>query len=223
MSSVNKFYDMASLAEASYVLFNGLDEFSDTKVLDAIQNPDLKGRITATQAADFVTHWQVISHQENTDSGFSATLFKNKDADEYVYACRGTEPGFEDLISADGGDIVLDGLAMKQIVDMYNDWQRITTPKGQPYTAAYLKKLEAETNYLDYLRFIQDDLGKAQYLETLRARNDIVIDQPNNEIYTIDFKSSTELFEGDDKALGVEALSGGEIVSGEIKGSVLEN
>ena len=131
MSDPRKFYDLAALAEASYVFFNLLNEnYSDDKVKMALRddnNEKFGGRFTATQAADFVTHWQVISHQENTDSGFSATLFKNKDTDEYVYACRGTEPGFEDLISADGGDIVLDGLAMKQIVDMYNDWQKGTS------------------------------------------------------------------------------------------------
>ena len=68
----------------------------------------------------FVEKWSVANHQKNTASGFSATLFKNVD-DSYVYALRGTEQGRDDLVVADGMDIVTDGLAIDQLVDMYND------------------------------------------------------------------------------------------------------
>lgn len=74
---------MAALAEASYVFFDKLKGVFSTeaveKALNENNSSDFGGRFTATQAADFVTHWQVISHQENTDSGFSATLFKSID------------------------------------------------------------------------------------------------------------------------------------------------
>jgi hypothetical protein len=111
MSETSKFYDLASLAEASYVHFDEVIDFSSKAVEGALQNGKLKGTFSATQAADFVTHWQVVSHQKNTDNGFSATLFKNKDTGEYVYATRGTEPGnfIPDILSADYGDIVVDG------------------------------------------------------------------------------------------------------------------
>ncbi len=123
MSDPTKFSDMASLSEASYVLFDELNRnFSDKAVEDALKDSDLEGRFSATQAEEFVKHWQVVDHQGNTLSGFSATLFKNKDTGKFVYACRGTEGVVSlDLWSADAGDIVADGLALKQIVDMYND------------------------------------------------------------------------------------------------------
>lgn len=45
---------------------------------------------------------------------------------------RGTADG-KDLLTTDGGDIVNDGLAHHQIVDMYNFWQQIKAKKGEPY------------------------------------------------------------------------------------------
>ncbi len=48
-------------------------------------------------------------------------------------------------LSADIGDIVADGLAIDQIVDMYNDWQRLKAPKGTTYRAAKFEYLPVET------------------------------------------------------------------------------
>ena len=109
MSDLTKAYDMAALSEASYVLFDKLYDFNDDKALiAALQNKnDFNGGFSATQAELFVATWQVVAHQGNTDSGFSATLFKNKRTGEYVYAARGTEPSypFNDITSADIGDL----------------------------------------------------------------------------------------------------------------------
>jgi hypothetical protein len=58
-------------------------------------------------------------------TGFSATLFKNSQTGAYSFAIRGTEPGYADLLGADFGDIVMDGIAMDQVVDMYNYWQSL--------------------------------------------------------------------------------------------------
>lgn len=138
---------MAALAEACYVLFHKIDFTVSDKVEDALKNSDLHGGFSATQAADFVANWEVKSHQGNTSSGFSATLFKNKKTGEYVYATRGTEPDnpLGDILSADIGDLVTDGLAFKQITDMYNDWSRIRTAKGETYLAAQLDFLATES------------------------------------------------------------------------------
>jgi hypothetical protein len=82
--------------------------FSESAALGAIKDSDFQGRFSATQAEDFVAHWEVVSHQQNTASGFSATLFKNKDSGEYVYAVRGTEgPDYDDLLSAMQGTLLL--------------------------------------------------------------------------------------------------------------------
>ena len=148
MSVTTQYYDLASLAEASYILFDKLPNFSPETVKDALQDRTKEGKFSATQAADFVSTWEVVSHQKNTESGFSATLFKNKETGEFFYANRGTEPGLDDLVITDGGDIVYDGLAIQQIVDMYNDWQRINAAPNTVYKAAKLELLMDKTALL---------------------------------------------------------------------------
>ncbi|MBN2429782.1 MAG: hypothetical protein JXK94_15715 [Deltaproteobacteria bacterium] len=141
MSTTSEFYDMALLAEASYVHFDEIDGFNkDTgdveapsglirtdRIKTALQNDNFEGNLSSTQAEEFVKTWDLVYHGPNTDTGFSTTLFQNKFTGEYVYSLRGTEERDLDLFSADYGDIVTDGLAIKQIVDMYNDWQRINS------------------------------------------------------------------------------------------------
>jgi len=139
--------DMATLAEASYA--NLISSSSDDiKAALISSNPDFLGEkhFSESQASDLVEHWSVVggSHQINMPSGFSATLFKSKVDNgvpsEYVLAIRGTEETVIDLIGADGGDILLDGLAVDQIIDLYNYLQRLTHPGN--YTAAMLTKVD---------------------------------------------------------------------------------
>jgi Ca2+-binding RTX toxin-like protein len=134
--------DMAALAEASYADLN-------ENLSQALTDKDgfLKDKaFSETQAVDFVQNWSVISgsHQPNMPSGFSATLFKGIDqgglSGEYVVAIRGTEEPDVDLAGADGGDIFLDGLAVDQIIDLYNYTQKLTHTGS--YQAAKLTKLD---------------------------------------------------------------------------------
>lgn len=208
MSETSKLYDMASLAEASYVYFNKLNgDFSTNAVKDALQHPQFEGRFTADQAADFVTQWEVISHQPNTGSGFSATLFKNKTSGEYVYAVRGTEGLSWDLLSADVGDIVTDGLALKQVVDMYNDWSRINTPAGQHYQAAYLDLQVLATELLLAERLAIPGGIAGPYERSLREPGNVVIDDPLGLVYAVNFGDSAVVF-NDERAEGAGVLSG---------------
>ncbi|PLK47611.1 hypothetical protein [Uliginosibacterium sp. TH139] len=48
-------------------------------------------KFTATQAAEFSKDWTVLEHMSNTTTGFSGTLFRNKDSGEYVLSMRSTE------------------------------------------------------------------------------------------------------------------------------------
>jgi len=123
MSNSEQYYDLASLAEASYVLFDLFDYTNSDYVELALQNVDFlqmgtdyKGNFSATQAAAFVATWEVVSHQADNESGFSATLFKNKETGNFYYTCRGTA-GLDDLFVMDVADIVTDGLAINQIFD----------------------------------------------------------------------------------------------------------
>ena len=100
------------------MLFDQINYANPTDLANALKNQDFKGSFSATQTADFVKEWSVAAYQENTSSGFSATLFQNANG-SYVYAIRGTKQPIEDLLVTDGMDIATDGLAIDQIVDMY--------------------------------------------------------------------------------------------------------
>jgi len=184
---------MASLAEASYVDISKLGDFLDETVKGALKNPQLDGNFSTSQADEFVQNWEVVYHQGDTgSSGFSGTLFKNKATAEYVYSLRGTE-GDQDLFSADYGDIVTDGLAIKQIVDMYNDWQRINTATNQAYQAAYLDLQQTETDLLFEERESNSNPGVVGFYElSLRERTDIVIDYYSGQVFQLEFENSKE-------------------------------
>ncbi|MDZ4185613.1 MAG: cadherin-like domain-containing protein [Desulfuromonadales bacterium] len=210
MSGASKFNDLATLAEASYVLFDEIN-YSQIDLVEEALKPEAKlnGNFSATQAADFVAEWEVVSHQANTGSGFSATLFKNKMNGEYVYVPRGTEPGnpLADLLLTDLGDIVTDGLAIRQIVAMYNDWQRINTPEGQTYQAAYLDLQVSATALLQTERLAIPGGIAGPYERSLREPGNVVIDDPFGLVYVVNFGKSTVVF-NDERAGGAGVLSG---------------
>ena len=138
--------DYVLLAEASYADFS--DGLSDSQINKAL----MKSTDDNQNVVDYITNnYEVVAHwkdrgnfftsaDKDQSSGFSGTLFhkipKNKEEKEigaeYVLALRGTNDG-KDILVTDAGDIVNDGLAHHQIVDMYNFWQQITAPKGEPY------------------------------------------------------------------------------------------
>lgn len=154
MTATTKLFELAQLAEASYAdLQNSVN--NSTNLIKALIDKKANGdyKFSESQATEFASHWKVIHHQPNTSGflgtalhAFSGTLFERIDDDpisgyqagQLVYATRGTEPLDGDLLT-DVGDISADGLALDQIVDMYNDWKRITAGVGNHYKAANLK------------------------------------------------------------------------------------
>lgn len=116
---------LVSLAEAAYLnLSTGSDLATDL----------IGGEIPDNLANQIAADWEVAAVAgDEFASGFDATLFKSKkDKETYVFAIRGTEalkdPG--DL-PTDLGDLVLDGLPLYQLIDMYNTWQRYTHDQGE--------------------------------------------------------------------------------------------
>lgn len=196
MISADKFFELAQLAEASYADFSDPGLSSKDALID-----DGKG-FSSKQAEDFHADWQLVAggHQPNTASGYSSTLFKSRDAGGgYVLAIRGTEPTtqlFKDLVEADLADIVVDGIAIDQSVDLYNEWQRIIS--SGTYTAAKLVTLTDETAAYALAKAGQfiPGFGMAAdvYLAYLRDRTDIIIDEPGGRVRTIQFESSATLF-----------------------------
>ncbi|QTS88791.1 hypothetical protein JLK41_11785 [Ectopseudomonas khazarica] len=206
------FFDRAQLAEASYTLFEYLGgDFSDEDVADILQEPERGGSFSQTQAEEFINTWRVISHTKNTSNGFSATLFQSKETGKYIYATRGTEPGnaWSDIVETDIADIVLDGLAINQIVDMYNDWQYLNAEAAASYQVAQLSLLLGETAALAAAR-LTTPIGTSDYELALRARSDIIIDMPTGMVYTIEFVESQEYYD-DHRALGSGVLHGQQV------------
>ena len=81
MNSIDKLSEMSLLSEASYA------DFWDEKHKLVFTAPkDVEDQLVSIdfseqQAADFITHWRVVDHLPNQDSGFSATLFQRIDTD----------------------------------------------------------------------------------------------------------------------------------------------
>lgn len=158
---INKLRDNAELAQASYGYFHLVGkEFKDsnkykgrknkeitqTDILDltykdykvkdtgSIFDDELKGDMTPTQVKRFFEKYDLLIHQPNTESGFSATLFgekrkqTNKETKEvsytseygyinYILAFRGTEPSNRGDIGADI-KLTISSIPKKQHLDM---------------------------------------------------------------------------------------------------------
>ena len=135
MTQTTKLYELSQLAEASYAnLHTGM---ASDQLIAQLQNSSFNMAFSQTQATEFAANWQVVSHQPDTASGYSGTLFKYIGNDpnsgftkgELVFSQRGTA-GLDDLVIADIHEITANGLAYSQIIDMYNYWQRLTATSG---------------------------------------------------------------------------------------------
>ena len=198
MSTITLF-DQAQLAEAAYANLAGMTISTSPEVLAlALRTGD--GKFSTTQASDFVAQWQVVRQYTagggllGDGSGFSGTVFKNIASNEYTFSLRGTEPGYADLLGADAGDIVADGLALDQIMDMYNYWQSLT--HAGVYQAKQLVTMTTETVALNAAYVLSTAAGLA-YEAALRSNSNIIIDYPSRTVRTIQPVDSTQL--SDDK------------------------
>ncbi|RLJ69168.1 hypothetical protein, partial [Sulfurisoma sediminicola] len=139
MSTIQDLFQQAQLAEAAYANLWDADlkqPISDNeKLIAALRGPENKD-FSDSQARAFVLDWQVIDHLPDTAAGFSATIFKNRHTGAYHLAIRGSTD-FPDF-SADAALIATDGIAVRQLVDLYNFWQRATTAEGQTYAVGRL-------------------------------------------------------------------------------------
>lgn len=127
---IEKYYEYAQLSQASYGLFTSYDAAS---VKARLKDKDFT-ELQASIFSDPSTGYTLLSHQPNTLSGFSASVFQS--AGEYTLAIRGTEVDLAGLITdwgtANIADIGFNGIAIKQAVDLMNYYQRLTAVAGQP-------------------------------------------------------------------------------------------
>jgi hypothetical protein len=152
MSTTQNLFEQAQLAEAAYANFigaNGSLITNNDAVILALRAQDF----SESQATEFVKHWKVVSHIPNqVPSGFSATVFEKLNENgsgtgEYSLAIRGSlfQPSAIDFI-ADAKTITTDGVAVSQLVDMYNYWQSLT--HNGAYQAAKLVEQVIASTFL---------------------------------------------------------------------------
>jgi len=206
--TIQTLFQQAQLAEAAYAAFidpqTGFVYTDTTKIEGALQDQGNNMSFSPNQASDLVKNWRVADQYTAsglfglTDgSGFSATLFETLGADgvgtgHYSFAARGTQtslvaPILADL-SADVGDIVADGLAMYQIVDMYNYWQYLT--HTGVYDAKVLDKDLLKTAELVAAYVVP---GAGPVLEATMRIDGYLIDNPSHTVLSIQPVPSTEL------------------------------
>jgi len=148
MSTIQQYYDYSQLSLTAYAIDLKVGILTNTSgfVLN-------KAGLTDQQITTLNTDgWQVVGQSSDAmygSSGFSATLFKNTQTGEYVFANRGTEPEVNDLAYADAWGIVIQGMASSQIIDMYRFYKQLITPQGQHvvYSVDELNALIAIKSY----------------------------------------------------------------------------
>ena len=221
--NTTELYDLGLLAEVAYgnfindegkviIVENDIKKILQGKDIDGVENFNLK--LSKTQAEAFITDWQIVAHQTDTETGFSATLFQYKETGEQVYSIRGTAGGTD--LSTDVGDIVIDGLAIHQIVDLHNDWQRLNATKGNLYNVKVLEKDDELSDLanihfssplwtlVDLAQIFYNDLGDALDI------NNLVIDYPSGTVYRVTDQTSDFIFD-DERATGADAVNGSKL------------
>jgi trimeric autotransporter adhesin len=197
-------FQQAQLAEAAYANFINPDTGSIFATNAGIQTALITSGFStnqgtpeqSAQASAFVSQWRVVDQYTAPftlgfiGTGFSGALFQNTQTGEYALAIRGTNDIAADILGADLGDIVADGLAIDQVVDMYNYWQSLT--HSGVYQAKRLITLSVETTELNAAYILGGSVGLA-YEAQLRARPDVVIDYPSRTVRTIQTVQSIQL------------------------------
>ncbi|MDF1588647.1 MAG: hypothetical protein P1P93_05755 [Gammaproteobacteria bacterium] len=128
-TEINAYYENSQLAQAAYAV---LTEGMTPPQIEAALGFEQQSNYSVTQGNIFAEQYDVIDSQQNTDTGFSATLFQDQ-AGTYTLAIRGTELTTDfsnDVLLTDIADIGADGIALKQAVDLFNYYQKLITPVG---------------------------------------------------------------------------------------------
>jgi hypothetical protein len=116
-----KYADLQMAAEAFLVNSQGTPLTGDLYLQALIDGNNHASKFTVTQAKDFADHWIVLDQKANTPTGFSGTLFKNRETGELVISLRSTEfvdDAARDNQATNSMEIKEKGWAFGQIDDM---------------------------------------------------------------------------------------------------------
>ncbi len=148
MSTIQALFQQTQLAEAAYANFfdaAGNLVMTDAQLKTALTTADSK--FSPAQATAFVTDWEVADHVPDTAAGFSATIFRNRHTGACTLAIRGSQATSITDILNDVNIILNDGVAVAQLVSLYNFWQRANTALGSQYTAARISASPVDGSY----------------------------------------------------------------------------
>ena len=150
--TINQLMDFSWMSQASYLDFLGLAQGDRQALINKLQEitineQNIFSSAQATSFTDPVNGFSFTSHAPNDSTGFSATVFKANNANEYTIAVRGTEPTgwglLNDFAWADLAGIVFAGKAIPQLMSAFRYYKQITTAAGQDvqYTSVELGML----------------------------------------------------------------------------------
>ncbi len=131
MATITDYFVQAQLSMAAYAVGLQPGMFGATDYPTYVTALKVAG-MSQAQAEEFANTYRVLAQSpENSPSGFSATLFADKDGGLHV-AIRGTEGLFALADWATNlGDIGVDGIAVSQAIALFNWLQQLITPTGQ--------------------------------------------------------------------------------------------
>ena len=130
ISDLLKFIQCQMAAEA-FLVENGTIKSEDNLKSALVTGNDRSSKFTQEQAATFAEEWEVVAQQENTGTGFSATLMFNDKTKEYVLSFRSTEfadDAVRDNLATNTMEIKEHGWAFGQIADMETWWNSDKIP-----------------------------------------------------------------------------------------------
>jgi hypothetical protein len=111
---------------------------------------------------------------------------------QLTLALRGSETGLReswtDFVATDAADVILDGLALDQIVDMYTYVQRLKASVGSTYTVARLENYNALTDALRDAYVY----GNGAELEAQYAAQGYIVDRPTLTVRRVGFTLSSQ-------------------------------
>jgi len=132
MAIIENYFEQVQLSLAAYALDlqTGMSGSNQTTVyIDKL----VFAGMSQIQAETFANSYTVVDQfTDPGTSGFSGTVFKR--GNEYFFALRGTEGLFSQDIVEDIANLAGDGAAWRQIIEMYNYYQRLTASAGADVT-----------------------------------------------------------------------------------------
>lgn len=219
MSTIQNLFQQAQLAEAAYANFINPDTGKIYNTQAGIQaaliasgfSGDQGNPPQSSQASAFLNEWEVIDQISDTASGFSATVFKNikvgdPDYGKYTLAIRGSLQPVD--FYEDANLIVRDGVAVNQLIDLYNYWQSLT--HTGPYQAAYLETNIAQSALLTPLwtASVASPLATPAYEATKAALEAVGYIVQGGIVSSVEFGNSDVKLAGTELATGSGAMIG---------------